>query len=97
MINAWKILLDITFEYIWILLRKILKSINRRVSPLSFSGGIRIIDKGWVKDRFQNIVEGVMYHAIAIRSRADQSFFGFINSKMMVVSGFISFFGQFLM
>lgn len=84
MIDARKVLPDITLEDVGIGPSELLKSVDGRMSALPSPRGVGIEDERRIEDRFQDIVNRMMDHAIPIRSGADHPLFRFVNSEMAV-------------
>lgn len=69
---------------------KLLEPVDGGVGSLPLSGRVGIINKCRIKDRFQNVVDGMINHPVSIGSGTDQALFRFVDLEMTVPSRLIS-------
>ena len=90
MVDAGKIFLDIAFKNILVLATELCKPIGSLVLNFAFAAGIRITNKNFFIDRFQNSANGVVNNPISKRRSRNQPALGHGNVKIIVFTRLIA-------
>ena len=72
-----------------------LQPVKRGVRAFVFAVGVAVGHETGIKNRLDDVAQGVMYHAVTKRRGADLAALGRVDEEMMVVAGFVAVVGQF--
>jgi hypothetical protein len=71
--------------------------VNGAVRAFAATVGITVGDKLRLKQRLNDVAQGMMYHAIAKRRGTDLALFGLVDGEMHVFAGLVSEMRQFFL
>ena len=97
MVNALEIVVYVRFDRIHRrvrveslpLIKPTFQRVRRGVHTLIFPAGVRMENKTLFKNRFQHVVNGVLYYLVIKRQRHNLPFFRFIYLKISVLARLI--------
>jgi len=90
MIDAGEIFLNVAFKDEFVLSKIFCKAIRSLVLNFAFAAGIRITNKNFFIDRFQNSANGVVNNPISKRRSRNQPALGHGNVKIIVFTRLIA-------
>src|SRR5207245_309454 len=89
MVYAGEVLADVALQHIVVGLHKLRQPVYRRMGSLAFAAGIRIMDKDALKDRLDEIAEGMMHDPVSVERSADLAILGILNGEGTVSAWFV--------
>lgn len=89
--NAGEVAADVALQDIFVFANALTVVTQCAVSAFIFSVGVAVVDEGALKNRLDDLAEGVVDNSIAVGCGGNNSRFGFVNLKVVVFAGLVCF------